>query len=243
MNLEQSFTYPFKNKKWYINILIGSLICLPLAFANYIITIADKKLIVFYAFLFCIYIICQLVTSIFIDGYLCVNANYRIITGDKNPIKWNEHIDNIIFSGFKALCGTLIYKIPICIFGMLAFLAYVPKLYENLIKPQFHFPPDIFLTICTLLFFVDIILLPAFITNLKFKSFFNFKLIKNIIKNNTIGFILIVIMFLVIALIYKSIQTILAIPNFLFILINAFLLFYITLIKSDLFTQFIKEKL
>ena len=241
MDIVKAFTYMFKEKNWYYNFIIGSTIAFPLCFSENLLNLAGKNPFEAPYILLCIlYGACSIVVGIFLAGFLCANANYRLRNKDDKSISWSN-LDIILLSGLKTILANFIYKIPLFIilgFGLIATLTAMFDL-TNL-NPGTYYTTSLKI-VNALGYLIELIILPAFIIDLKLDSFFNFKRIGQLIKNNTSGFLLLLLLSLIFTFIYSICKTKLHIPLALWIPLDCILTFYMILIKSDLITQFVQE--
>lgn len=241
MDIKKSFTYTFQEDKWHKNMLVGAGIAFPLCLAEYLMNAAGKDPFSFPYMLIClIYGICTIIVGIFLNGYLCVNSYYRLNNADSAPIKWTN-LDIILISGIKSFFANLIYKIPLLIILLFGLLFSFTAMFDiNNPNPGANYTFTLKL-VNAIAYLIEIFIIPSFITDLKFSSFFNFKKIGELIKNNASGFLVLILISLLVIGGYTICKIVLHTPAILWILIDSILTFYIVTIKSDLITQFVKE--
>lgn len=241
MDIIKSFTYMFKGKHWYYNIIIGSIIAFPLCFSETLLNLAGKAPFEApYIMLSLLYGACSLVVGIFLSGFLCANANYRLNNKEENTINWSN-LDIILLSGLKSFLANFIYKIPLFIILGLGLLATLTAMLDlTNINPGAYYSTSLKI-VNALGYLIEIIIIPSFIIDLKLDSFFNFKRIGKLIKNNTSGFLILLVISLLVTLIYSICKTKFSIPTVLWIPVDCILTFYMILIKSDLISQFVQE--
>ncbi len=130
----------------------------------------------------------SLISSIFIGGYYIVNANRRTINSEAELLQWSS-IKDIVLTGLKSIGACFIYCIPYFIISLISIFIYFGAAFANASTSQ---PSNLYMIIPVILgvilWLVMLMATPAFATNLKFKSYFNFKLIFNLLKNNPKGY-------------------------------------------------------
>jgi len=191
MELLKSFYYMFKCDRWYITVLTGILIFLPVFIMNYILWTppAGRPYEVFIALLICSGAVTFL-ANFFINGYAMCNANTAYSNGLESIARW-KNFRQIFLAGLKFLAALWIYCIPLFIVLVWTFCIYVSNTYE-LNGPYLPERSLYYLkaqNICNTIAIVISAIVPiAFVTDLKFKSFFNIKRIFEIIRHNFAGF-------------------------------------------------------
>ena len=240
MDIIKSLTYIYKDKNKYYNLIIGSLIAFPLCMAEAIMNMySPRPFSAPYGFICMVYGICSIIVGIFLTGYLCANSHYRLKNENAAPLSW-ANLDVILISGLKSLLANIIYKIPLLLILFIGFAVSIIKMLDLVQNPGAEYTACLKI-VSAISYLIEIFIIPSFIIDLKLDSFFNFKRIGKLIRNNTTGFILLLITTLIISTIYTIFKTALHIPVVLWIPIDSFLTFYMVTIKSDLITQFVKE--
>lgn len=242
MDIIKAFTYSFKEKNWYYNLLIGAIIAFPLCISQYLFDLADKNPFNFpYLLISTVYCICTAVVGIFLNGYLCANAHYRLNHTETPHISW-KNLDIIIISGLKALFANIIYKIPLIIILFIGFIATLFAMFDVFNND----PSDVFYNtlniISALSYLIEVFIIPSFIVDLKLHSLFNFRRIGTLIKNNPTGFLILLITSLLLTGTYTLLNKYFRLTPEIWVFINSFLTFYIITVKSDLFTQFVSDE-
>lgn len=238
MSLLNAFTYMFKGKKWYLPIIIGILIETPSFVINYFMKQASQHPFdnPYYFILLLLSVPVSLISSIFIGGYYFVNANRRAIKPDSEILQWSS-IKDIVLSGLKSMGACFIYCIPYFIISIISMIVYFAVAFgSSTAKPSntFMIVPIIFGIILGLLVMIAA---PAFVTNLKFKSYFNFKLMFNLLKNNPKGFGLIILFTIATGITAGLIINTYSIWG---LIISPILAFYIVLVNSELVAMYIR---
>ncbi len=241
MDIINAFTYTFKRKNWYYNLLLGAIIAFPLCISEYLFNLAEKHPFDLpYFLLAVVYGASSIIVGVFLNGYLCANAHYRLKKNDAEPITWTN-LDIILLSGLKTLLANIIYKIPLIIilfFGLTATLTSMLDVTNNNPSATYNNTLSI---ISAIAYIIEIFIIPSFIIDLKLDSLFNFKRMGSLIKNNPSGFLVLLIVSLAVTGIYTFLKQILSISPEIWIIIDSILTFYIITIRSDLFTQFVND--
>ena len=198
MNIGNAFTYFFKDNNWIKKLLIGGALLLPVEIGNVLnqtlqsvksspTAMQDMGLVIIAAFIFAI---TGVITSLFVTGYFAVNTNLRIYKKDAILPEWSNW-KNLFLSGFKVFGGSFLYGVLYTILLLISFII-LGGLTGALAGKNAEF---LILTVLSvILFFITLLFASAatiaFLTNLKFSSFFNFKLISAIVKKNTVKYII-----------------------------------------------------
>lgn len=241
MNITESFTYIFKSKSWYIPIIIGSLIDLPVIIVTYLMKGANSNPFAGNYLLICaVYIIVTTVFNILITGYYLTNTNRRVIKPDSNILSWTNFTE-ILKTGIKAFGAAFIYGIPLGIILITTFVIYLYTAFDiSNPAPSPLYP--IATKVCALITLcLNILIIPAFVTNLKFSSFFNFKLIFNLIKKNFSGFIVMTIISILYLIVYSYLSKLLPVNPYIMIPVVSLISFYLMMVKSDVIAQFVRD--
>lgn len=162
-----------------------------------------KSVLVFYGIFICFIVLacipiigiipCILFGLIF-SGYWMNNAHIRVFKPTNEPPEL-RNFKKIIDIGFKFLAADFLLKIPVILVILLPFFAMAGdsgKTQNEILIPFII----IYIVVITLYCLYVSVAMLAFIGDLKFKSFFNLKAIKYIIKSNCIkGYILRMILY------------------------------------------------
>lgn len=178
----------------------------------------------------------SLISSIFIGGYYIVNANRRTINSEAELLQWSS-IKDIVLTGLKSIGACFIYCIPYFIISIISMIFYFAVAFgSSAAKPSntFMIVPIILGIILGLLVMIAT---PAFVTNLKFKSYFNFKLMFNLLKNNPKGFGLIILFTIATGITAGLIINTYSIWG---LIISPILAFYTVLVNSELVAMYIR---
>jgi len=224
-DLKQAATYFLKDDKKILKLIVLYI----LAILNAI--LGNGKHISFYQLL-------SIIPALYFCGYMAKNTNCRMLKLDNNKLPELNDWQNYITIGFAYTVGILVYIIPIAIIcGILMIPFAIIFIFSefSLLKAIFcAFIMVVSLFIYSILIAVQI----AFSTNLKFKSMFDFKLLKQIIFKNgkllaklvAVTIILAIVSAIVTGIFGKTL-TILA----------PLVTVYLSLIVSDLYGQFINK--
>jgi len=242
MEFLKAFTYMFKGKKWYIPMIIGIIIEAPIYIIKYISSqqsMFPYDNTIYYLTILSVFGLITLFNNIFISGYYYVNANSHILKPDSPIIQWSE-FSKIVLVGLKTLGAAIIYSIPFGLILLASFIAYIPAVYGsgNPANQTYYLTLSKILPIIILLLMT--VITPAFTTNLKFKSFFNFKLIFKLIKNNPKGFLILlgytIIVPLITFLLYKVFISI----NYLALVFMPIISFYLVVVRSKIVAIYVR---
>lgn len=248
LNIENSLKYPIKDPKWKKKVLIGGSLMTLQVICNFlnqfsssfkeIAKSAPEKALYFIPLIAAV-VALVILFAMFTGGYYTKNINQRISKPDSMLPDWSEW-GNLFFIGFKATSATMIYIITVVTMAIILFVATVKLIGDSTIGVIVGL-----LLLMPLVFFVTILFSIAnlaFATNLRFSSFFNFKLMKNLIKNNAGEFFLYLILAFAVSMLYSIVSIVLAL-TIVGIVLLPFLYFYQFLIISDLASQFIRNSL
>jgi len=223
-DLKQAATYFLKDdKKAIIKLIVLSVLAVLSALLGRL----DLKQ-------FSLYQLILIIPALYLYGYLAKNTNCRIVKPENKLPELNDW-KNYLIIGFKNTVGMLAYILPIIIMilniaynysGVFIFLIIILPVCIVVLPP----------ILCALLMPVQI----AFCTNLKFKSMFDFKLIKQIIFKDIKLFAKLIAVMIILAMLFFIIGQILAI-SIIGIILIPFVPVYLFLIVSDLYGQFINK--
>lgn len=248
LNIENSLKYPIKDPKWKKKVLIGGALMTLQVICNFLnhfsssfkeMAKSSPEKALYFIPLIAIVVFLVILFAMFTGGYYIKNINQRISKPDSILPDWSEW-GNLFFIGFKATSATMIYIITVVIIAIILFVVMVKLIGDStigvIIGLIFLIP---FLFFITILFSIANL---AFATNLRFSSFFNFKLIKNLIKNNPGEFFLYLILAFAVSMLYSIVSTALAL-TIVGIVLLPFLYFYQFLIIGDLASQFVRNSI
>ena len=258
LDLEKSFKYMFKDTDWKKKFLIGGFFSIGLVISH-LGNLANRIPDSYYESVFkqmsmeqmlgaflllCFLFLTMSVLSVFTSGYFAKNINLRIFRPDAVLLPW-ENFGNMFSVGIKASFAIFIYVL------FLLLLIAIPFLLGAIIAMSGN---KVFAAILMLvgvvyvliMFFVFLIYLAAatlaFSTDLKFSSYFNFKLIHTFIKKDFFNFfIYLVILFALNSLI--GILNLVLTLTVIGILALPFTMFYQFLVTNDIQAQFVRETL
>lgn len=257
LNIENAIKYMFKDKEWKKKFLIGSLFMVGMVIMNVISELSrmlsDVKpeqikpymemipaILIVTVFLFVI----GSILNIFVTGYFAKNINLRIFKPNSNLLEWRNW-GNMFFVGVKATAAILIYFL---IFGLLLLLPLIviigliaTKEKILILLVSLFTIGVIFLASIIFAFFLGAASL-AFNTDLKFSSYFNFKLIKKFITKNFFQFFIYIILVTAIAIAVNIINSILML-TVVGIILMPVILFYQFMVQNDLAAQFVRQTL
>lgn len=236
-----AFYYMFKEKNWYKSIIIGTILFLPLFWTSTIILTNDpSREYSTYLILSALRWLCWFVVMFFISGYCLYNANQRLQNLTQNTVSWSK-IKEITKSGLKFLGAQWIYAIPLFWILAITFYIFVTNATGDFYDPQRskYYPLAIKYT-NILSIIIGMIIPIAFVSDLKFKTFFNIKKIFLTIKENFSGFLLYIIFASIDFLGMQYLPIIATKWQVLTLPLVSFIAYYLMLIKSDFLAQLSK---
>lgn len=245
MELLKPFYYMFKCDRWYFTMITGILIFLPVFIMNCILwtSPAGRPYEVFIALTICSGAVTFL-ANFFMNGYSMCNANTVYSNGNEGLARW-KNFRQIFFAGLKFLAALWIYCIPLFVVLIWTFCIYVSNTYE-LNGPYLPERSLYYLkaqNICNTIAIVISAIMPiAFITDLKFKSFFNIKRIFEIIRHNFVGFCIYLVFAAFDYFAFLLLSSLILKWSFITIPFGAVAAFYLLLVKSGLLAQIALKK-
>lgn len=262
LDIEKSIKYVIQDASWKKKCLIGAFFSLGFILLDLLNSINDifgdikyeqikpyltHENIILLAVTGSLVLFAVIILTIFLLGYDASNTNLRIVKPDSNLLNWGN-FGNLFKVGLKSALGLSIY---IIILLAILLLTALPLFVLILIAFKTSLPLLIILSllavgcvllVCCIWTFYIIAAELAFYTDLKFKSFFNFSLIKRfLIKNFLEFFIFMILAFAVNAL--ASLINVLLLCTIVGIFAIPFIRFYSFLILNDLSAQFIRQSL
>lgn len=253
LEIKNSLTYPLKDIAWKSKVFVGGLLMFAQVLgqifnenskeiAKYFKTIPSSELTSVLPFLIpavLILAVVIVVTSLFTSAYFAKNINMRILRPEAELPRWDNWKD-LLFIGLKGFGAVTIYSSVFLVIGLilvsLLFLFKANSLLMALLVIALLIP--VILIFSILLAISNM----AFATDLKFASFFNFKLMNNLLKNNLAEFFIVVLLSAALGVIVGIASTILQITIIGIVLIP-FAMFYQFLIAGDLNAQFIRNSI
>lgn len=246
MDFKNAFTYMFKDKNFWLKYLIGTALLIPATLSNivspenpfvplipFIKDISATNL----NYIFYTVLSIGLITCFLVCGYNIINLNTRIYKSNADLPEW-KNIKEIVLCGLKVIALLVISMIPISIF-----LAILTVVFVIILSLFFKSGLSVLVAIASLLsiLIVGIILLLfipaaiiAFATNLKISSFFNIKLIFNIIKENKLKYFIYVVSYLIFFLIFSAFSQLAYTRFYPTIIFLPFVSFYIGLVIAEI---------
>ncbi len=205
MDLKYILTYFVSDKNWIKKYLIGSLLIVPSVlcsicnpsfnFMKHIIAINKLEYNVA-LFLMLIFFVVSIFASVIVGGYIAINNNLRIYKKEEGLAEWKD-IKSILKVSFKMIAAWLIYMLILTvIYSVIIFLSsiiisfFVKDNLLDILPIAIAVTSLILLVFCCLMFLTVLI---SFSTDLRFSSFFNFKLMYNVIKNNKKSYLIYVL--------------------------------------------------
>ncbi|MBR2069293.1 MAG: DUF4013 domain-containing protein [Candidatus Gastranaerophilales bacterium] len=236
-NFKQALTYMFEDKKRISKFAIAYLVvCIPLVmnilssvFKSFVknanpLGYIEPRVALIFAVLLMLGLIVSLLCNFLYLGYYFSNANLRIMLPDEKLLGW--HNKKKLFSvGFKGFIGSCVYMLPIALLSVLA------------VKIK---SIALFLILFFLAIFVIYAVTLAFITDLKFSSFFNFKKYKLILVDNFVNYLKFILISIGITIPY-IIAVVLCAITIVGVVFLPFLYFYIQMVFNDIQAQFIRH--
>ena len=193
------------------------------------------------------YYILLIIPYLYFVGYFAKNNNSRILKKE-NKLPELSDWKNYLIIGFKNIVGFTIYAVAciliVGIIGIFLSLISLIPIFSNVVPTMKAAMP--FVTVSGGIIAGILILLTtfcaqiAFSVNLKLKSFFDFKLIKQILFTNHKLFLRLLLVMIVVGLLNIIIVVILSITIIGVVLIP-FAEIYLCMIVSDLYGQFISK--
>lgn len=246
MDIKTAFTYMFKDKSFLPKYLTGVLLLIPLSVSNifsvhnpYLTTIpfikdlpAESLQIIFLilsalGFLF----------SLFVCGYNFVNLNARIYKKDALLPEWKE-FKTIILTSLKALAAYALLVAAIS--AIMTILAIVIIIILSLIfKSDIKVLAAAAISISIIIAAVAMVLtipaqIIAFAVDLKIKSFYNFKLIFNFVKENKLKYFICLISSVVILIINSLVCSVSITKFYALAVFTPVITYYLALVLAEI---------
>lgn len=259
LNLEKSFKYMFQDTEWKKKFLIGGFFSIGMVLmqlgrlVNQLPdSFYDEKfknmpmegaiaILILLLFVFLV----SSVLSCFTSGYFAKNINLRIFRPNAPLLPW-DNFGNMFVVGVKASFAVFIY------FLILIALMTIPFLFSVLIAVSGGDKALILLLMIISILFAIILLFVfcfylaaaslAFSTDLKFSSYFNFKLIHQFIKKDFFNFFIYIIILFALNSLMGILNTILTLTIVGLVLLP-FTTYYQCLVANDIAAQFVRDNL
>lgn len=258
LDLEKSFKYMFKDPDWKKKFLIGGLFSIGLVLTNLgqlannipdsyyesVFKQMPTEQVLGVLILLCLAFLLMSVLSVFTSGYFAKNINLRIFRPDAELLPWNN-FGNMFAVGVKASFAIFIYIL------FLLLLIVIPFVVAAIIAMTGNKAFAAFIMLISIVYvlamcFVFIIYLAAgtlaFSTDLKFSSYFNFKLIHTFIKKDFLNFFIYLVILFALNSLIGILNTVLAL-TIVGIIALPFTTYYQYLVANDIQAQFVRETL
>lgn len=236
ISLKQALLFVPGNEKWVQHVLVGGLLLFFPTFA-YIFPGLRRLIFIepinYYAL--ALFLMFSAVVFLAVTGYFFKAIHNRVVH-DKEGLPGLKHFSYYVFVGFKAYLGGFIFSVPFLLFLLILFTFAPMGITKELIP--FALTAGVVHIIYSFLY---IMLALNFALNFKISSFWNFKKAYALISGNMSNFVILVFYCLVLAAAHTLITAILINAQILALLIP-FVSFYVYLVYTDLFAQFILNK-
>ena len=231
ISIKQAFCSVAQDTHWVSKVLIGSLL---LFFPSFVYIFPGIRRLIFDPmnyYLIALFSLMALFINIAICGYFFKAVHNRIVHLKSKLPSWN-YLTYYLYIGTKAYIGSLIFSIPFLVIDFII-IYYAPKQFSIELLP-------FAIALITLHFIYTILyIMLALNFSLKFKisAFCNIKKAYQLVKDNLIGYAILIFYCLFIALV-NTITILILVNAQIFALIIPFISFYVCLIYMDLFAQF-----
>lgn len=236
ISLKQALLFVPGNEKWIQNVLLGGLVLFFPTFA-YIFPGLRRLIFIeplnYYAL--SLFLMFTAVVFLAVSGYFFKAIHNRVVHDKEGLPSW-KYFSYYIFVGFKSYVGGFIFSIPFLIF-LLVLLSFAPMGFTKELIPFILIAGVVHIIYSFLYTMVAL----NFSLNFKISSFWNFKKAYELINGNISNFVMLVINCLVLAFVHTLIFSLL-INAQIFALLIPFISFYVYLVYTDLFAQFILNK-
>lgn len=235
ISLKQALVFVPKNDKWIQNILTGGLVLFFPTFAYFFPGIRRMIFDPINYFLVALFIVFTVVVYLAVSGYFFKTVHNRVVHDKEGLPKW-KYFSYYVYVGFKSCVGGFIFSIPF-IFFLILMLAITPVSMTKAIIPYAIITGIVYL----LYVFLYTMVALNFVTEFKISAFWNLKKAYELIHGNMTNYIMLVLYCLVVAAVHFILIGILANAQILALLIP-FVSYYVYLMYTDLFAQFIQNK-
>lgn len=245
MDIKYFLSYFLKDENWLKKYIVGCLLIVPnvlatlcnpaLRFMKYAVAVKWIDLTMALS-LMSVFGVLSILCGIFISGYIGVNSNLRIYKKDSDLPNWSN-LKSIFNVGLKMTAASLIYLVAM-IFPFILLILVNTIICSFFVQGSFW---DVLPSAIKVSYFITTIIwgvlfltsLLAFSTDLKFKSFFSFKLMENIIKNNIKKYFIYLAYCVIISVVFYIIN-IFAFNKFIVLaVVIPFLSFYFSLVFPE----------
>lgn len=235
ISLKQALLFVPKNDNWIKSILIGGLLLFCPTFAYVFPGIRRMIFDPVNYFLLTLFIMFTITVSVAITGYFFKAIHNRVIHDKESLPEW-KNFDKYLKVGLNAYIGGFVLSLPFGAFGLLL-LAFAPM---TICKELIPFVVAAIISYIIFSFLYTMVAL-NFVVDLKMSSFFDFKKACYHLKDNLLNFVILVLNCIFLAFIHLILITIL-INAQIFALLIPFISFYVYLVFTDLFAQFVQLK-
>lgn len=255
LDLEKSFKYMFKDPDWKKKFLIGGLFSTGMVLANlgrlanhipdsvYESTFKQMPIeqVLGVLALLCLVFLVISVLSVFTAGYFAKNINLRIFRPDAELLPWNNFGD-MFAVGIKASFAIFIYTLVwFLLIAIPIFI--VVKSGDKALFACLMLGGIVYLLVMLFVFLIYLAAATlAFSTDLKFSSYFNFKLIHTFIKKDFLNYFIFLIILLAVNTLISILNTVLTL-TIVGIIVLPFTTYYQYLVANDIQAQFVRETL
>lgn len=232
ISLKQAFVFVPKDEQWIQKLLIGGLL---LFFPLFSYVFPGVRRLLFDPvnyYMLTLFLMFASVVFLAVSGYFFKTIHNRIVHDKETLPSWS-HFTYYVFVGLKSYVGGFIFSIPFIAFFVCLF-TFAPMTISREIIP-FVLVGAVVHIIYSALY---IMLALNFCTDFKISSFLNFKKAYSMISGNLVNFVILVAYCILVSIITALVNSILISGQILALLIP-FVSFYIYLVYTDLFAQFV----
>lgn len=241
-NFEKAFTFLKTDPNWVKKFIIGSLILLiPTAINSLMQLVPDNNeqlLVKLLPVLIPAFILFLLFTFL-VSGYYFKVINTKIEHNSDILPEW-KNIGQLYLIAFKVVAASSLFLLPMF---LLIILLLVVMMALKVINPLLMILPFLAIIAVFMVFIVFLSLMNmSFACDLKFSSYFNLKRAGQLLKNNTLNYVLYIIFCFALSSLLKIAAIILTL-SVVGIVAVPFLSFYSYLVIAEFSAQFIKNSL
>ena len=235
ISLKQALFFVPKNEHWVSNVLIGGLLLFFPAFGYIFPGIRKLFFEPVNYFIVALFVMLSAIVFLAVSGYFFKTVHNRVIHDKEGLPDW-KYFTYYMYVGLKSYIGGFILSVPFILFFLILFI-FAPFSFSKESIP--------FLLIAGIVYVVYSFLYTmfalCFVHDFKISSFWNIKRAYNLIDGNIVNFVVLVLYCMLVAFAHMFIMGILLNGQILALLIP-FVSFYICLVYTDLFAQFIQSK-
>ena len=231
ISLKQAFVFVPKNEEWIQKTFVGGLL---LFFPAFFYIFPGIKRLIFDPinyYLLALFIMFSAVVFLAVSGYFFKAIHNRVVHDKEGLPSW-KYFSYYVFVGLKSYVGGFVFSIPFIAFTFCLF-TFAPLTVSKELIP-FVLVASIVHVIYSALY---IMLALNFCVDFKISSFLNVKKAYSMISDNIINFVVLVAYCIVVSIVSLVINAILVNGQILSLLVP-FFTFYIYLVYTDLFAQF-----